>query len=105
MYRSDDGGRNWEVVFSGFSAVEQLVHAADGTQGRSIFLLTNIGDQTGISERTLYRSNDSGLIWQRFELPPGIEPITLAISPSFAQDGLLFVGTVDGQVVALSGNS
>jgi hypothetical protein len=34
-------------------------------------------------------------------LPTGITPSALAISPDFAQDGLLFVGTADGQVIAL----
>ena len=46
-------------------------------------------------------SKDGGRTWQAVELYLGVSPTAVALSPDFAQDGLLFVGTDDGQVVAL----
>jgi photosystem II stability/assembly factor-like uncharacterized protein len=94
LYRSMDGGHSWKVVLTELSSVKQLVYAPDIEVNPPVFLLAG---------ETVYRSNDGGRTWAEFELPGGIVPTALAISPDFAQDGLLFVGTADGQVITVDG--
>lgn len=92
LYHSSDGGRSWELVQTLAADVQQLVYAPDIEEDRPIFLLAG---------ETVYRSGDGGLTWQEFNLPADIVPTAVAISPDFAQDGLLFIGTADGQVIQL----
>jgi photosystem II stability/assembly factor-like uncharacterized protein len=92
LYRSADGGHSWEAVLNAIS-LSQLVYGPETEGGRLLFLL---------AADVLYRSEDGGRAWQAIALPTGITPSALAISPDFAQDRLLFVGTADGQVIALN---
>jgi hypothetical protein len=112
LYRSDNGGKSWDVVLNiGYPMVvnpffvpDQLVYAPDIEVNRPLFLLVKIRhDITDpLSERViLYRSGDGGLTWQEVELAEDVSPTALAISPNFAQDGLLFMGTADGRVLTL----
>ena len=94
LYRSSDGGRSWAVVLRPSADIQQLIYAPDIEENRPIFLL---------ADETVYHSSDGGLTWQIFDLPLNVTPATLAISPNFAQDGLLFIGTVEGQVVRVEG--
>ncbi|MFC1975809.1 two-component regulator propeller domain-containing protein [Chloroflexota bacterium] len=93
LHRSVDGGHSWQIVLTtdAYSA-RSLVYAPDIEYNRPVFLLAG---------ETVYRSGDGGQNWAEFELPDGIVPTALAISPSFAQDGLLFVGTADGQMITV----
>ena len=70
--------------------IQQLVYAPNIEEDRPIFLLAG---------ETVYHSGDGGLTWQAFDLPADIVPTALAISPSFTQDRLLFIGTAGGRVV------
>jgi photosystem II stability/assembly factor-like uncharacterized protein len=92
LYRSSDGGRSWAAVLTPGADIQQLVYVPDIEEDRPMFLLAG---------ETVYRSGDGGLTWQEFDLPANIVPTALAISPNFAQDGLLFLGTAEGQVVQL----
>jgi photosystem II stability/assembly factor-like uncharacterized protein len=101
LYRSTDGGHSWELVFSpalspGPYATARvttaLVYAPGSEAKRLIFLLAG--------ER-IYHSKDGGLTWQGIELAEEVKPTALAISPSFAQDRTLFIGTANGQVLTL----
>ena len=47
---------------------------------------------------SIYRSVDGGVSWEEVELPANLVPTALAISPTFDQDGLLWLGTADGRV-------
>jgi len=108
LYRSADGGKSWDAVLNIASPIgggalivpAQLVYAPAGEANRQVFLLVRIRDNVDpSSERgTLYRSGDGGLTWQEVGLPEGVSPTALAMSPNFAEDGLLFVGNGDGQV-------
>jgi photosystem II stability/assembly factor-like uncharacterized protein len=108
LYRSADGGKSWDAVLNIASPIgggalvvpAQLVYAPAGEANRQVFLLVRIRDNVDpASERgTLYRSGDGGLTWQEVGLPEGVSPTVLTMSPNFAEDGLLFLGTADGQV-------
>ena len=102
LYRSADGGSSWNAVLSDLPAAPtQLVYAPDIESNRPVFLVAveTLPDQPAIMRGRLYRSEDGGLTWQELELPEDVSPTALAISPNFAQDGLLFVGTADGRVL------
>jgi photosystem II stability/assembly factor-like uncharacterized protein len=100
LYRSADGGGSWTAVLGGISTA-QLVYGPETEGGRLLFLV-DAGSQYGSGNGgRLYRSEDGGQSWQPVELKPGISPTALALSPDFARDGLLFLGTADGRVLAL----
>ena len=105
LFRSADGGHSWETVLSlnNLYQQQQLVYGPQTEKGGAIFLLlTDLHWEDGAVFRigTLYHSED-GVNWQKVELPPGIIPTAIAISPAYAEDGLLFLGTEDGRVVTL----
>ncbi len=96
FYRSLDGGTTWELAISTSPADRvQIVYAADIEVNRPIFLLH------GGSLDASYDGWNS--TWSAPTLPPTIKaPLTaMAISPNFAEDGTLFFGTADGQVISL----
>jgi len=94
LYRSADGGAHWNPVLTTEPSTEppQLVYAPDIEVNRPVFL---------VAGSKLFRSGDGGQSWQAVQLPPGVSPTALAISPNFVHDRLLFVGTADGRVLAL----
>jgi hypothetical protein len=106
LYRSTDGGHKWKTVLT----LEQsqlhpsrIVYGAQAEGETSAFLLLTgwyWENDTTLRVGTVYHSED-GESWQEVEMPPGITPTALAISPAFAEDGLLFIGTEDGRVVTL----
>jgi photosystem II stability/assembly factor-like uncharacterized protein len=51
----------------------------------------------------IFRSNDGGQNWSAVDPGAGVIPTALAISPSFAEDGLLFLGAADGRVLNVRG--
>ncbi|HXV99916.1 MAG TPA: hypothetical protein VEC93_15975, partial [Anaerolineae bacterium] len=111
LARSSNGGLSWEVVLdtaqrdaSAYDLSAQLVFAPNIEVNRPLFFLvtnkvygSNPDDPPSV-QGTLYRSGDGGMTWEEAELPNNIVPTTLAISPTFAQDGRLFLGQADGQV-------
>lgn len=108
LYRSADGGATWDAVLSAGPALNraQLVYADDIEVNRPVFLLAKPGPEAGVppgARGQLYRSGDGGQTWQAMGLPGDADPTALALSPTFAVDGLLFVGTADGRVLEVSG--
>jgi len=104
LYRSQDGGHNWAAVLTQLISTDELVYASGPEENRPLFLLATIKGETNSllsHQKTIHRSRDGGLTWELFKLPEGIVPTALAISPNFAQDRLLFIGTMDGQVLML----
>ena len=88
------------------AAPAQLVYAPDIEVNRPVFLLVRTRSDAidPATERgMLYRSGDGGLTWQAIDSPKAASATALAISPRFSEDGLLFVGTEDGQVRPLDG--
>jgi photosystem II stability/assembly factor-like uncharacterized protein len=107
LYRSADGGVTWQAVLNTTPptfAVPQLVYAPEIEENRPLFLLVPVADSSSPAPGggMLYRSGDGGQNWQPAVLPPGLTPTAVALSPNFARDGLLFLGTADGRVVSLA---
>lgn len=106
LYRSTDGGQYWESVLTTQDGwIKQLVYAPDIEQNRPMFVLSSLTDQTmsrSVETNRLYRSNNGGQTWQPFDLPAGVIPNAVAISPRFAQDRILFIGTVEGHVLTVA---
>lgn len=105
LYHSQDGGLHWTAVLTQLISTEELVYAPGLEENRPLFLLATIKGETkspGAPQKTIYHSRDGGLTWELLALPAGTVPTALAISPNFAQDRLLFVGTMDGQVLRLA---
>jgi photosystem II stability/assembly factor-like uncharacterized protein len=116
LYRSDGGGRSWNLVLDSgaLSSSAHLEYAPEIEENRPIFLLVTPRYEPTYNTATgwvpahppteggsLYRSVDGGQTWEGIQLPAEILPTALTISPDFAEDHLLYVGTTDGQVVAL----
>jgi photosystem II stability/assembly factor-like uncharacterized protein len=110
LYRSMDGGRSWQTVFSPESGfIQQFAYAPNLEANRPLFLLVSRRENIAawgptyeaVVQSRLYRSTDGGQTWRELELPAGLTPSALAVSPNFAKDGLLFLGTSDGRVVTL----
>jgi hypothetical protein len=110
LYRSENGGAHWVPVLQ-TSAPEQdpfhtsprLVYGPQMEDGRPLFLLvtrTTYDTVPPSVQGKLYRSDDGGQAWQEVDLPDDILPTALAISPTFEEDGLLFLGTVNGRMIA-----
>lgn len=111
LYRSADGGISWASVLStGEPSFEspQLVYAPDIEVNRPVFLVTTTTDPSSdppLVQGSLYRSTDGGTTWQVVQLPEGISPTAVAISPNFIHDGQLFIGTADGRVLVLDAST
>lgn len=109
LYRSVDGGRSWDVVLSVAGHAygpfpPQLGYGPETERGRLLFLLATDTDPNADPPRdqgTLYRSEDGGVSWEALALPADLAPTALALSPTYAQDGLLWLGTADGRVLSL----
>jgi hypothetical protein len=95
LYRSLDGGNTWEYKMAvADSGTAQIVYAPAIEENRPVFLLH------GHSLEASYDGwNSTWGFGPRFKVP-AVEFTTLAISPRFAEDGLLFLGTADGQVIS-----
>jgi photosystem II stability/assembly factor-like uncharacterized protein len=109
LYRSENGGAHWVPVLQTvppegdpFSTSPRLLYAPGTEANRSLFLLatdTEYGSAGPVVQGKLYRSNDGGQSWQEVPLPGDVQPTAVSISPTFQEDGLLFLGTADGRMV------
>ncbi len=110
LYRTDNAGAHWVPVLQTsppeqdpFHTSPRLVYGPEMEGGRSLFLLVTRTTYDTIPPSVqgwLYRSDDGGQAWQGVGLPDDILPAALAISPAFEEDGLLFLGTANGRMIA-----
>jgi hypothetical protein len=116
LFRSTDGGRNWHLVLeTGLApSAAQVTYVPDVEANRPVFLLVSprydpiYNTATGYVPAEppswagrLYRSSDGGLTWEQVQLPGGLSPTAMVLSPTFAQDRLLYLGTASGGVHAV----
>ncbi len=108
LYRSADSGGSWQPVLeTGGAQAERamIVYGPDEAQ-RTVFLLVTGTRYEGESRRALgdlFRSTDGGQSWSAIDFGAGLIPAALAISPSFAEDGLILLGAADGRVLNVRG--
>lgn len=100
FYRSLDGGATWTLQVASAPARDaQLALAPEMTEEERPVLLLQDGSITA--------SYDGGAsVWAATpaDAAGAYQPTALALSPAFAADGLLVVGTADGQVLRLPGD-
>jgi hypothetical protein len=115
LYRSRDGGQNWSGVLDApaltpkrYRVAAQIVYSPDFRATGEMFVLVSWSDERDdmsglpLFGGTLYRSTDRGLTWQVVPLPENLSPTAVALSPDFARDGQLLVGTADGRVLTIT---
>jgi photosystem II stability/assembly factor-like uncharacterized protein len=95
LYRSEDGGSTWHCVYDSLDLEGDLVTTA-------VAVSPDFESDQGVFAGTrgaVLRSADGGDSWQVASLasPPPVVS-TIVVSPSFVEDGLLFVGTVEDGV-------
>ena len=112
LYRTSDAGLTWRQLFleSGeplaiaAGAAMTFLYAPDVEENRPVYLLATEEDYSSMpptKRGLLYRSGDGGTAWRRAQLPQDVVPTTLVVSPGFAADRLVFIGTADGRVLML----
>jgi hypothetical protein len=97
--RSLDGGRSWATVVETTAAPVQLALADAPDETRAVFLLHH---------RAIMASYDGmSSIWAATAVDEAgrYRPTAIALPPNFAAAPYLFVGTVDGQVLRVRGDS
>jgi photosystem II stability/assembly factor-like uncharacterized protein len=89
LFWSADGAESWTIVSSELDGVDvrSIAAGADHDNGRTLFV--------GTSDNRILRSRDDGNSWQplRQQIAANEEIVTLACSPGFVDDQVLFVGT------------
>ena len=90
LLKSTDGGQTWTQVFpvSGWASVTDLAISPDFGNDQTL-LVAVMADSSGV-----YLSPDGGATWTR--VLRGSYGMVLAISPAFASDRTLFVGSSEG---------
>jgi len=112
LHRSDNGAvagaASWQRVLStGRTDIERTQLAYGPTEkGREVFLLasgTRYEGEAQVAWGALFRSADGGQTWAEVNPGAGVVPTALALSPAFADDGLIFLGAAGGRVHSLRG--
>lgn len=92
IVRSTDGGRSWQTSSFGLEhlTILSLTTAPDWMNREIVFAATVDG---------FYRSASGGRAWKSIDLGPVAESTQgIAISPAFAEDGTVLVGTESGEI-------
>lgn len=93
MLRSTDGGKHWELANFGLRDFNLLAVETAPLLGRYDYVFA-------LSDSSVYHSPNGGRAWRRLAVSDGIQPLALAVSPSFAHDQTVYVGTDSGQLFA-----
>lgn len=95
LYRSTDGGKSWQPAYASLKLEAELATPAVAlspafAEDRRVF--------AGVAGGVL-RSTDGGETWQISMLPsPPPVVSTLALSPDYGRDGIVFAGTLEDGV-------
>jgi len=89
LFRSDDGGRSWAALGRerALPLAQQVVASPDYARDQMLYCAAHDG---------LYRSEDGGRHWRQVLIGT---VLTVALSPTFADDRVLFVGTAEDGVL------
>lgn len=87
LYRSTDGGQQWSAVSPISAAYTAVAFSPNFAADHTIWAAAQ-GASTAVG---LYHSTDGGDAWTL--IAPGLDVATLAVSPNYARDQTLFVGT------------
>jgi ligand-binding sensor domain-containing protein len=90
ILRSTDGGRHWELSNFGLREFTMLDVVNAPRMGRYEHAFA-------LSENGLYLSPNGGRAWRRVEIGGNL-PVALAVSPRFAEDGVVCLGTEAGEL-------
>ena len=94
LYRSKNGGENWQEVISKPKKTTAIAFLPQSTNPNGDAAVV-VGD----SEGGIAYSRDAGESWDSLDLLEKAGRITtMALSPNFAVDGILFVGTESGEI-------
>lgn len=105
LYRASIADSRWQAVLQTVPLAQWAQIAYGPTEvNRRVFLLA-VAQQTpgdpASMQGVLHGSRDGGMTFEALSAPGDATATSLAISPDFANDGLLFVGTADGRVVGM----
>jgi photosystem II stability/assembly factor-like uncharacterized protein len=94
LYRSGDGGATWQSAYGSLDLALPLTTAVAVAAGNRAVLTVFAGVHGGI-----LRSTDGGATWEAAVLrtPPPLVS-ALALSPDYAEDGILFAATMEDGV-------
>jgi photosystem II stability/assembly factor-like uncharacterized protein len=89
LFRSEDGGRSWAALGRdrALPLAQQVVASPDVARDNMLYCAAHDG---------LYRSEDGGRSWRQVLIGA---VLTVALSPTFGEDRVLFVGTADDGVL------
>ncbi len=113
LYRSADAGQTWQRVLQAGGdsanpgAAQMQIAYGPNEARREVYLVASGARYEGEQRSTwghLYHSGDGGQTWAEMDAGTGVVPTALALSPTFAQDRLLFIGTGDGRIVQIAAN-
>lgn len=109
VFRSDDGGRNWEDVTPGLPSFHGFPIAVTRREPDAVFIVPlQVGDdniRTCPGQLAVYRTRDAGTSWEPLtEGLPGPDDYQSVYREGLDTDGLdpegVYVGTSNGQVYA-----
>jgi photosystem II stability/assembly factor-like uncharacterized protein len=93
ILRSTDGGNHWELANFGLRDFNLLALETAPLLGRYDYVFA-------LSESSVYHSPNGGRAWRRLTVADDIQPLSLAISPHFAHDQTVYVGSESGELFA-----
>ena len=98
---SDDRAETWRPLEADFGGDEivSLAFSPAFARDRTLFVGTRSVRFAKAGEVTLWKSQDSGVSWQRWLVEVASDVLPLCVSPAYAIDECVFVG-VGGQVLA-----
>lgn len=92
IYRTTDGGRHWQRTINGFADLSAVAVTFAPTRD-----IVPAPAFASAESGRLYRSTDGGVVWSEISSWGGLGlATTIALSPDYAQDKTLFVGTPAG---------
>jgi photosystem II stability/assembly factor-like uncharacterized protein/DNA-binding beta-propeller fold protein YncE len=107
LFRSEDGGENWQAASLGLdfsqASLAAVAVSPDFAHNRTLYALISPYYIAEEDRSRLYRSTDAGRSWQELLSgpPAAAQATSLALARDAAGDEVLFLGTMEGQVLQI----